>query len=188
MFNKKRHIMDDLTMRLLNHARALHHSYQQRFWRTVELLSSSVMVADHLPHSVESVPVIINPSPTLVSYECALQLHWEGIMRYGGERGGVRGKEGEHQLRSALESPLCGYFRTLEEQSMSIFEKITLFHPFSDGNKRAAYMVTHRFLDIHGYIWVAEPLEVHRLSLSLCNHQISLEQVVSFITASVERI
>jgi death-on-curing protein len=95
--------------------------------------------------------------PKWVSTQLAMAIHDEAIYEFGG----VSGLRDPGLLESALARP-----RNLfaHEPASSIFQLastlcigITKNHPFADGNKRAALLVTRVFLFLNGYAF--EPKE-----------------------------
>lgn len=59
-------------------------------------------------------------------------------------------------LHSAVERPKATYagrslYPTIFSKSAALLQSLCLNHPFTDGNKRAAWITTKRFLKINGY-------------------------------------
>lgn len=59
-------------------------------------------------------------------------------------------------LHSAIERPKATYlgrdlYPTIFSKAASLLQSICLNHPFTDGNKRTAWTITHKFLWDNGY-------------------------------------
>jgi death-on-curing protein len=59
---------------------------------------------------------------------------------------------------SALHAPFASFsdveaYPTLVEQAAVLLEHLAKNHPLPDGNKRAAFLLTARFLDANGLAW-----------------------------------
>ena len=80
----------------------------------------------------------------------ALRVHAEQIRRHGGEAGRLN----EGRLDSALDRPrtIVGYVpdASLEELAASMAVGIAKGHPFVDGNKRTACVLSLLFLRLNG--------------------------------------
>jgi death-on-curing protein len=80
----------------------------------------------------------------------ALRVHAEQLQRHGGEDGMIN----EGRLDSALDRPrtVVGYVpdTSLEELAASMAVGIAKGHPFIDGNKRTACVVSLLFLRLNG--------------------------------------
>lgn len=80
----------------------------------------------------------------------ALRAHAEQLKRHGGDDGMLN----EHRLDAALDRPrtIVGYVpeTSLEELAASMAVGIAKGHPFVDGNKRTACVVSLMFLRLNG--------------------------------------
>jgi death-on-curing protein len=79
--------------------------------------------------------------------------------------GGLPGPCKDNLLHSALDRPRNLF--VYSEKGITIFELAAAYgfglaknHPFSDGNKRVAFMAMQTFLDINGWELDADPREV----------------------------
>ena len=67
------------------------------------------------------------------------------------EFGGARGLRDAGALASALLRPQLGYYDGLIEEGAALMESLANNHPFVDGNKRVAFVVTDVFLRMNGH-------------------------------------
>ena len=174
---------DYLLQRIKRHNQAVQHTYQQRREQALKLLSGDSLYAPR-PTINGVQPVIIQPSPSLVSYEWAVQENWELCVSVGH----IPGVKNEVRLHYALEAPLMGYLRTLEEQAADVVEKIVLGHCFHDGNKRTATACMYEFLKRNGYMLYAHASDVHDAVLCIVNHQLCRAEMAQFISENLRRI
>jgi death on curing protein len=75
-----------------------------------------------------------------------LAIHADQLVRYGG-RPGMRGPG---HLEAALFRPKTGHYVDLIEEAAALWESLAQYHPFIDGNERAAFAATYTFLLING--------------------------------------
>jgi len=75
-----------------------------------------------------------------------LAIHADQLSRYGG-RPGMRGPG---HLEAALFRPKTGHYVDLIEEAAALWESLAQYHPFIDGNERAAFAATYTFLLING--------------------------------------
>ena len=81
-----------------------------------------------------------------------LAIHEDQIERYGGSKG-VRDPG---QLEAALFRPQTGYYADLIAEAAALWESLSQYHPFIDGNKRTALAVTFTFLAVNGVTLTAD--------------------------------
>ena len=89
--------------------------------------------------------------------EQALDLHEEAIQRFGG-------RMSIHDftlLHSALERPKVSFagkdlYPDIYSKAAALIQSMILNHPFDDGNKRTALLVTALFFELNGYEWLTE--------------------------------
>ncbi|HJQ57896.1 MAG TPA: type II toxin-antitoxin system death-on-curing family toxin [Vineibacter sp.] len=53
-------------------------------------------------------------------------------------------------------------------------------HPFADGNKRTAFVVSVAFLEVNGYVFFAPENEVIRMFLAVAEGRVSLEELAQW--------
>ena len=75
-----------------------------------------------------------------------LAIHADQIKRYGG----THGIRDPGLLEAALFRPQTGYYASLIEEAVALWESLSQNHPFVDGNKRTAFAATYVFLLING--------------------------------------
>ena len=66
------------------------------------------------------------------------------------EMGGAHGLRDEGALASAVWRPQMGYYNSLIEEAAALMESLSQNHPFVDGNKRVAFVITDSFLRMNG--------------------------------------
>jgi len=76
-----------------------------------------------------------------------MAIHGDQMARYGG-RPGVRGPG---HLEAALFRPKTGHYVDVIEEAAALWESLAQYHPFIDGNERAAFASTYTFLTINGF-------------------------------------
>ncbi|MBS1958417.1 MAG: type II toxin-antitoxin system death-on-curing family toxin [Bdellovibrionales bacterium] len=74
-----------------------------------------------------------------------LELHRLALARHGGASG-VRDLG---LIESSLYRPQSGYYETIFDQAGALLQSFCMNHPFVDGNKRVALLVTAAFLKIN---------------------------------------
>ena len=67
------------------------------------------------------------------------------------EIGGAHGLLDEGALASAVLRPQMGYYDGIIEEAAALMESLSQNHPFIDGNKRVAFVVTDAFLGMNGF-------------------------------------
>ena len=67
------------------------------------------------------------------------------------EIGGAHGLRDEGALASAVMRPQMGYYNNLIEEAAALMESLSQNHPFIDGNKRVAFVMTDVFLRMNGF-------------------------------------
>ncbi|WP_371395416.1 type II toxin-antitoxin system death-on-curing family toxin [Fretibacter rubidus] len=75
-----------------------------------------------------------------------LAFHAVQLARYGGAPG-VRDMG---LVEAALYRPQTGYYKDILEEAAALWESFLMNHPFVDGNKRTAFMVTDVYLRVNG--------------------------------------
>jgi len=98
-----------------------------------------------------------------ISIELVLEIHDEQIEKFGGSRG-IRDMG---LLESALSRPQNGYYPDLIAEAAALWESLAQNHPFIDGNKRAAFAVTHIFLLVNGKTLTASADDAYAFIMGL---------------------
>lgn len=82
-------------------------------------------------------------------------------------------------LHSAVERPKATYggqdlYPTLFSKAAALLQSLCMNHPFTDGNKRTAWLSTKRFLHINGYHLRARRLEAADFMVAVDNQKLEL--------------
>lgn len=85
-------------------------------------------------------------SRSFTTLDEVLVIHADQIQRFGG----ATGLRDMGALESALLRPQMGYYDGLVEEAAALLESLAMNHPFVDGNKRVAFVVTEVFLQMNG--------------------------------------
>lgn len=100
------------------------------------------------------------------------------------EHGGLPGLKDENALEAALARPL--HKHSYGEGDAFVLAAAYLFglarnHPFSDGNKRTAYLAAFTFLLINGYLIEATQAEVIEFVLAVAAGEIDEDGATHFL-------
>jgi len=100
------------------------------------------------------------------------------------EHGGLKGIKDENALEAALARPLNKH--AYGEDDLFKLGAAYLYgfarnHPFSDGNKRTAYLAAFTFLVINGYLIEATQAEVIEFVLSVAAGEIDEDGATRFL-------
>lgn len=109
-----------------------------------------------------------------------LDLHACTIAQYGGSPG-IRDLG---LLQSSLDRARSNHYESLSEQAAALLQSFCMNHPFGDGNKRVALLVTAEFLCMNGFRLGAKSSELVRFIL---NEVISKKADVPAIAKWLER-
>ena len=96
-------------------------------------------------------------------------------------------------LHSAVERPKATYagldlYPTVFSKAGALLQSLCLNHPFSDGNKRTAWLSTKRFLFINGYHLEAERKEGADFMVWIDNQQPLLPKISSWLKKNSKKI
>lgn len=105
------------------------------------------------------------------------------------QHGGLRGVRDENALESALARSRNRWAHDPDADLLTLAAAygygIARNHPFNDGNKRTAFMLTYVFLGINDYeLDVPEP-EAVRVMIELADHKMSEERFATWIRERV---
>ena len=115
----------------------------------------------------------------------ALAIHAILLKKYGGTSGAVD----MGLLESALFRPQTGYYKDLLSQATALFESIIINHPFTDGNKRAAFGVTDVFLRINGYKFnVSGEIIYKEIMNRLSRNEFKFQTLLAWMQKSVSKV
>jgi death-on-curing protein len=112
-----------------------------------------------------------------------LAIHEDQIERYGGSPG-VRDMG---QLEAALFRPQTGYYPDLIAEAAALWESLSQYHPFIDGNKRTAFAVTFTFLAVNGVVITADEHRVMKFLLPIYGRSaVSFERLEAFLRGNAK--
>lgn len=115
-----------------------------------------------------------------IDKQALLLLHEESLSRHGG----ISGLRDEGLLDSALHRPLNlqAYGKPdVAELAATYGYGLAKNHPFSDGNKRAAFLGVGLFLALNGYRLNVSQHEATEIILSLAAGELTSEQLADWI-------
>lgn len=115
-----------------------------------------------------------------LSLDFLLDIHKEIKKRFGTIE---NGRTDEGCLMSIAERPFLEIrgqrvYKTVFEQAAVLMEGIIRGHPFTDGNKRTAFAVTHTFLSDRGYHMIIPP-NIIRYMVSIASNESRDEESVN---------
>lgn len=89
-------------------------------------------------------------------------------------------------LHSAVERPKATYagrdlYKTIFDKAGALLQSLCLNHPFTDGNKRTAWAVTHKFLWDNGYHLKAKRIEAADFMVYVDNQKPGLPEISSWL-------
>lgn len=121
-----------------------------------------------------------------LSIEQTLYIHEHIILKAGG----VQGIRDFALLHSALERPKATFggndlYATTLEKASALLHSLVMNHAFLDGNKRTAFALTSRFLNLNGYQITAKQQEIVELCLAVDNEGWQTRQIVVWLKKHV---
>lgn len=89
-------------------------------------------------------------------------------------------------LHSAVERPKATFdnqdlYPTVFNKAAALLQSLTLNHPFTDGNKRTAWLSTKRFLFLNQFHLRAIKMEAVEFMLEVDNEKLSLSKISSWL-------
>jgi len=121
--------------------------------------------------------------------ELVLTIHADLLQRYGGQPG-LRDR---NLLESALAQPRMTVNRKFVHKT--IFDKTAAYgyhvcknHPFIDGNKRVAFVLTDVFLQRNGWEITAHEEETYSMMIALSSGRLSKAQLSSWLKENSSRL
>ncbi len=105
------------------------------------------------------------------------------------EHGGLQGVRDITLLQSALARPcnLLSYGTPdIAALAASYGYGIARNHPFSDGNKRTAFVVTELFLNINGYELIADDASCVLMMLKVASAEVSEDEFAQWLRAHIQ--
>ncbi len=121
-------------------------------------------------------------NPKFVDTQQAVAIHDFLIEKYGGSLG----LRDEGLLESALAQPQASFFGellhpTIAEQAGAYLYHLCKNHPFTDGNKRAAFGVMVAFLGVNDYRLNLSNDQLYSLVLDVAESKIDKPQLIEVI-------
>lgn len=107
------------------------------------------------------------------------------------EHGGLAGTRDTALLQSALARPqnLLSYEKPdIADLAACYGHGIASNHPFNDGNKRTAFVVTELFLALNGYSLIADDASCVLMMLEVAAGKASEEEFADWIRKNIEKI
>ena len=127
--------------------------------------------------------------PIWISKGAALAMHDRQLA----EHGGITGARDETLLESALTKPQNVFLYSeghvdYARLAASYAYGIATNHPFLDGNKRTALVVSRSFLLMNGYNLIASQEEKYRAIIGLASGQMSEDELIKWFTANTKKL
>jgi death-on-curing protein len=103
------------------------------------------------------------------------------------ETGGLKGILNMGLLEEALYKPFMGladgseFYPGVPRKAAILFEALVSYHPFADGNKRTAEIVTAIFLWHEGYLWDFNEDEIVEFATDIAQNKLSLDEIEKWI-------
>jgi len=117
-----------------------------------------------------------------VDIEDAIAVH-EAVIKRAGTKAGVRDFA---LLHSAVERPKATYagqdlYPTIFAKAAALLQSLCMNHPFTDGNKRTAWSMTHKFLWMNGYRLKSSRYEAADFMIYVDNQKPDLKEIASWL-------
>jgi death-on-curing protein len=110
------------------------------------------------------------------------------------ETGGLKGVLSIGLLEEALHKPFMGlangveFYPGITRKAAVLFEALVSYHPFADGNKRTAEIVTAIFLWLEGYLWNFNEDEVVEFATDVAVKKLSIDEIEKWIKARLLKL
>lgn len=96
-------------------------------------------------------------------------------------------------LHSAVERPKATFsgidlYPTVFAKAASLLQSLCLNHAFSDGNKRSAWTITHRFLWLNGYHLRSKRMEAADFMVFVDNSKPSITEISYWLKKHSQKI
>ena len=119
-----------------------------------------------------------------LNFKEVLDLHARTIQKHGGSSG-IRDPG---LIESALYRPQSGYYLSLSEQAGALLQSFCMNHPFVDGNKRVALLVTAVFLKMNGYsLKVSNQKIVQFIVNDVIQNKMEINEIASWIESKITK-
>lgn len=123
-----------------------------------------------------------------VDIEDAIVAHGRIIAR-AGTQAGVRDFT---LLHSAIERPKATFggvdlYPTLWAKAAALLQSLCMNHPLTDGNKRTAWTITHKFLWMNGFILRSTRFEAADFMVYVDNNKPDLKEIAAWVKTHSEK-
>ena len=114
----------------------------------------------------------------------------QAIIKRAGTKAGIRDFS---LLHSALERPKATFegidlYPSIFLKAAALLHSMTLNHPFSDGNKRTAWLTTKRLLNINGFHLKAKRMNAADFMVYVDNGKPELAKIAAFLKSHSKKI
>ena len=118
----------------------------------------------------------------MITLEDALYVHHKSIQEYGGSSG-IRD---EGALLASLARPFQTFdqqelYETPADKAAAILESLIINHPFMDGNKRTAYVLSRTLLQLFDYDMMAFDDEKYKMTIAASSGEIRFDEIKAWI-------
>jgi death-on-curing protein len=118
----------------------------------------------------------------MIALKDALNIHHILIDKFGGSKG----LRDQGALESAINRPYATFddqdlYPTPVDKAAAIFESILMNHPFTDGNKRTAYVLMKLVLMESGLDFEADQDEKYRMVIASSKGEMRFEEIKNWI-------
>jgi death on curing protein len=129
------------------------------------------------------------PVGPLISLEELVWMHTVAVTEFGGSQG-IRDRG---LLESAIARPLGSFggknlYNTPSKRAAALAESLVLNHGFIDGNKRTAMYAMAAWLEREDYVFEAARGELRDLALAIASHELTTEQIASWLEKRSKQI
>ena len=109
------------------------------------------------------------------------------------ETGGLKGIINIGLLDEAIAKPFMGladgteFYPNIVEKAAILFEALISYHPFVDGNKRTAEIITTIFLWNNGFIWDFDEDEIVNFATDTAKRELNIKTIKNWIKKRLRR-
>lgn len=117
------------------------------------------------------------------SFEAVLEAHIRIIRKIGGQTGSVNASnlkyilETVHDIGEESENAQ----KVIKRKAAYMMYNMVVSHPFLDGNKRSAFEITKRFLELNGWVLAPRDEDAFNKLVSIANGTLDQEDVEEWI-------
>ena len=123
-----------------------------------------------------------------LSTEDVLLLHHLAVEASGGSHG----LRDIGLLASAIARPTASFdgkslYPTIFLKAAALLHSLLRNHAFVDGNKRTSMLAAMTFLELNGYIFIADQEEIVEYAVSIENDKLSVESISSWLKSHTKK-